>query len=291
MSAPFGYWTSHLLYRAGALIAGHLGRETARRTAAVVGAYFRLAHPGVAATVRRQLAMIDAYAGLDRPTSATAPFGHFSRTVAEFLQIAAGRGAYLLESVDAPREDRLRDCAASGHGVIFLSAHIGNWELAGLWAASRGYDLMLAVRPHPNPATDRFFDAVRRRGGLKIFALGDDQQRLVSHLRNGGVLAILGDRNFTRGGRETAFLGGTTILPTGYLRLAQSTGAWILPGVHRRPADAGPGGRVDFQDPWRVDAGEDGLDAAFDRARDHLQAIISAAPAQWTVFDPVLETR
>jgi KDO2-lipid IV(A) lauroyltransferase len=179
--------------------------------------------------VARRVAAIDAWRGAGRATPPRAPFHHFALNIAEFLQLASGGGERLLGSVAVQGEEHLERCRASGRGVVVLTGHVGNWELAVVWAIRRNVPLLPVFLPHPSPRVDRFFRQVRARHGVTTFTLGHDARPLLSHLKRGGWLAIMGDRDYMATGREAEFLGARVKLPVGYLRLAQLAGAWVLP--------------------------------------------------------------
>ena len=278
------------VYRLGAAVGGLAPRTLDAAAARLIGRFFRAFHPGVAAAVARHVAAADAHRGDGRRTSPLLPFLHFSQNIAEFFRLARGRGAALIDEIEVEGEEHVAACLESGRGTIFLSAHMGNWEVVSAWAAARGIPLLVVARPHPDPKVDAYFNAVRRRLGVAVFPLGGPSRHLYAHLGRGGVLAVLGDRDFTGSGRETAFLGRRAILPTGYLRLAQAADAWILPGRHRWDDRFGPAARsvLRCEPPFAVGEGQEGLHQAFMRCRDYLESIVAADPGAWTVFDPVL---
>ncbi|MBK6898202.1 MAG: lysophospholipid acyltransferase family protein [bacterium] len=287
---PFGYRTSAFWYALGARIAIAAPRSLIRWAARRVGDWYGWTHPGVRRTVAHQLALADRARGDGRRTPVQRPFREFSETVADFLRLAGGRGDEIVAEIEVAGLEHLQRCQMEGAGVVFLSAHMGNWEAVGAWGASRGLRVLGVARPHPNPRVDEFFNAARRRFGLAVFPLGGDPRLLAEHLQGGGVVAIVGDRDFTGRGAEVAFLGARTRLPQGWIRLAQQTGAWILPGRHRRVVEDGRHvSRLEFREPWRVAPGEAGAAEAFARGSAFLEELIREDPGAWTVFDPVLQ--
>ncbi|HRX27731.1 MAG TPA: lipid A biosynthesis acyltransferase, partial [Aminivibrio sp.] len=65
---------------------------------------------------------------------------NLGRSVAEFLSMDKVRGD-LRDLVEFHGEEHLREALARGKGVLFLSAHLGNWEIGAAAVAERGYPM------------------------------------------------------------------------------------------------------------------------------------------------------
>ncbi|ARQ71714.1 phosphatidylinositol mannoside acyltransferase [Streptomyces marincola] len=128
--------------------------------------------------------------------------------------------------------DRLTDGLASGRGVVIALPHTANWDLAGAWAgAALGVPLTtVAERLKPDSVFDRFV-AHRESLGMEVLAHtgGTSFGRLARRLRDGGLVALVADRDLSASGVEVAFFGSATRMPAGPALLAQQTGALLLP--------------------------------------------------------------
>jgi len=125
-------------------------------------------------------------------------------------------------------------------------------------------------------------------GGLDIVHVGEDPLAslpLLRQLRAGGVVAMQVDR-VPRGmsARRVTLFGRPGAVPEGPLRLAQLTGAPIVPvfsarSGHRRYA-------VYVRDPVTVSrhADDNEIDTAAQRLADALGEFVSAHPTQWFPF-------
>jgi KDO2-lipid IV(A) lauroyltransferase len=82
---------------------------------------------------------------------------------------------------------------ARGLGVIVVTGHIGNWELAGAYIAARGVPIAGVVRRMTNPLFDRYLTTTRERAGLSVIA-DDPARRVPRALRNGQVVALVADQ-------------------------------------------------------------------------------------------------
>ena len=125
----------------------------------------------------------------------------------------------------------------------------------------------------------------RMPGGL---SLGPSLKRGFKALKENGLVAILGDRDFTDSGERIEFFGKETLLPRGPASFSLRTGAPILPAfVVRTKAN---NCRLIIEDPikykatgtWQTDI--KGLMRAYVRV---IERYIRRYPDQWYVFRKV----
>jgi KDO2-lipid IV(A) lauroyltransferase len=83
---------------------------------------------------------------------------------------------------------------AQGKGVILTSGHLGNWEVAGAYLASRGIDLEAVARQQENPLFDAYVTRTRQRLGFQVIYDGDAVKRVPRALRNGAMVAFVMDQ-------------------------------------------------------------------------------------------------
>lgn len=132
------------------------------------------------------------------------------------------------------RSDYLSEARARGKGVILVTAHTAGWEAVGpLFAAHHGFDMMIVMQAEPDERARELHDQARKRTGITIAHVGDDPLAslpLLRHLRGNGALALQLDR-IPPGMRthEVTLLGERAQIPEGPLRLAQVSGATVLP--------------------------------------------------------------
>ncbi|ONK15698.1 phosphatidylinositol mannoside acyltransferase [Streptomyces sp. MP131-18] len=127
---------------------------------------------------------------------------------------------------------RLTDGLDSGRGVVLALPHMGNWDLAGAWAVTAlGTPLTTVVeRLKPDSVFQRFI-AHRESLGLEVLPHtgGASFGKLARRLRQGGLVALVADRDLSASGVEVSFFGETARMPAGPAMLAQQTGALLLP--------------------------------------------------------------
>ena len=124
--------------------------------------------------------------------------------------------------------DLLEESAAAGDGIILLVTHSGNWDMAGMWAARRfGGFTTVAERLRPEELYDAFVE-FRESLGFEILPLTGGEPPMAglrAKLESGGVIALVGERDFGGRGADVDFVGVQTVMPIGAAQLARDTGA------------------------------------------------------------------
>ena len=190
---------------------------------------------------------------------------------------------------------------ADGRGVVFVTAHIGNWEVGSALPASEQRRHVHLVREEEmNPEAQRLIERLLRErmgdGYTTHFARRDPTLgvKLLDALSRGDVVALQGDRPRTGGRTCRAQLFGRDFdLPQGPIALARSAGVTLLPVFVIR---TGRGAyTVQLQAPVEVRSDDDDRRTALDRAARRLaQAIekaIREAPHQWFCFRRIWNER
>ncbi|NOX08638.1 MAG: lysophospholipid acyltransferase family protein [Gammaproteobacteria bacterium] len=91
-------------------------------------------------------------------------------------------------------EDAVQQAYKKGKGVIFVTPHLGCWEIAGLYAASR-YPMTTLYRPPRQMAIDPFIHAGRERTGTRLVAIDAKGIRnLYQALAKGETIGVLPDQ-------------------------------------------------------------------------------------------------
>ena len=134
--------------------------------------------------------------------------------------------------IRATNERRLFDPLDAGHGVVAVLGHFGNWDHGGAWVTGRGYGLTtVAERLKPESLFDQFVE-YRESLGMQVLPLSggpEVTQKLQERLREGGLVALLADRDLTTSGIDVDLLGEPARMPIGPALLALRTDAVLLP--------------------------------------------------------------
>jgi KDO2-lipid IV(A) lauroyltransferase len=118
-----------------------------------------------------------------------------------------------------------------GRGVLFATAHLGNWEFSAFAHALMAEPMSFVVRPLDNPYLDRLATCYRTLSGNRLLGRNDFVRPLLAALRNNEAVGILVDQNVSLAeGVFVDFFGKPACVDPGFARLAQKTGATVIPG-------------------------------------------------------------
>jgi lauroyl/myristoyl acyltransferase len=209
-------------------------------------------------------------------------FRHFAYSVIDIFLIPGLTLENLTQFVAAiDGMEYVEACRAAGKGGIFMTVHMGSWELAGSAFGLLGVPLTAAVLKHSDARIDRIFADIRKRGQIEEVSLGGALAKLESAVERGRFIGLVSDRDVKGSGEKVVFFGEETTLPTGHAKLAARTGAWILPGLTYRTRDH----RIVIQirPPIIPQPGETEAQLMA-RCVPELERIILAHPDQWSSF-------
>ncbi|MBP1773315.1 MAG: lipid biosynthesis acyltransferase [Holophagaceae bacterium] len=188
-------------------------------------------------------------------------------------------------------EAHLDAARAEGRGVIILTAHAGNYELGGMLLRARDLKVHAVYKPDRFEAVERLREDMRALGGvvgIPVDGVGFSTLPLVKLLREGALVGMQGDRDFSLNGLPMRFFGREVPFPRGPWELAAMTGAPIVTSFFYTDEERRFHAR--FGAPIRV-AGERGsrrasMEAGMRAYVDDLEALIRQHPSQWYCFYP-----
>ena len=177
----------------------------------------------------------------------------------------------------------------AGCGAVMVSAHVGAPEHLVRTAGAVGLEvLVLTERLHP-PRVNDFVHRMRQRPGVRFVEAdlaGVREAR--GHLRAGGLVAILSDRDIQGTGREVVFFGERARLPSGPIELALRAGAAVIPGVGLRLGPARYSATMmqplELQ---RTGNREADIEAGMRALARALEECIERGPDQWFALEPI----
>lgn len=159
-------------------------------------------------------------------------FGSLGRLLGEFSQLPRATPESLRKIIeyDEVGLSHLREAEKSKRGVIFLTGHLGVWELHSFGWSALEYPLSFLVRPLDNPRIEEMIEAVRTRFGNRAIDKQSAARQSLRVLREGGTLGILSDLNTqTREGVFVPFFGKLACTTAGIATLALKTDAVVIP--------------------------------------------------------------
>lgn len=174
---------------------------------------------------------------------------NLGRSGLEMLMLSRRRRTRIEQWCAVEGEDRLRESLAGGRGVVFVTAHTGNWELLGALVARRGWRTTVVATPVYDPRLDDLLVAARAAQGVETIRRGSASagRQLLTALRHNAVLGLLIDQDTDVDGAFVPFFGRPAYTPTGAAALALKTGAAVVCGflvregsLHHRMVVDGP---------------------------------------------------
>lgn len=194
--------------------------------------------------VKANLAHIMAWKGtrigderLDRMTQQT--FENFGMYLVDFFRYRRMTPARVDRMVTIEHPENLDTIRDTNGGVVVITGHIGNWELAGAVLVVRGMTMNVVALNHPSRRIDRLFRHRREQRGFHVIPL---EQAVPGSLRALGrreAVALLMDRDYSGRGRNFEFFGRPAQFPVGAATLAVRTGSLAFAGfLMRQPDDS-----------------------------------------------------
>jgi Kdo2-lipid IVA lauroyltransferase/acyltransferase len=120
---------------------------------------------------------------------------------------------------------------ARGRGLIYLTGHMGAWELAPFAQALNGYPLHFLVRPLENRRVNALVDRYRSLGGNRTIDKNEAVREMLRVLRENGDVGVLMDVNSTADeGVFVPFFGVPACTSSGVARIALRTDCAVMPG-------------------------------------------------------------
>jgi len=207
-------------------------------------------------------------------------FVNFGKYLYEFFRLKYLKREMLGQRIFLKNIECLDEDLAKGKGVIIVTAHMGNWELGGVFLSLLGYPMVAVALPHRDRRVNNLFNRQRQRIGVKVIASqGVALRHIYDALKANSVVALVGDRDFTNTGVSMPFLGAEKMIPRGPAILTLRTGAPIvLAFVVRQPDDTHV---IEFRKLPEAPQEERAIAAAYARA---IEEMIRRYPTQWLMF-------
>jgi KDO2-lipid IV(A) lauroyltransferase len=199
-----------IIGRAGYLLPGNL-RRTGQRN-------LEIAFPEMPELERRRI-LRDSFLSL-------------GRLLGEFSQLPRATPETLRELIEYDEVGlaHLREAEKNKRGVIFLTGHLGVWELHSFGWSALEYPISFLVRPLDNDRIEQMIEGIRTRFGNRAIDKKSAARQSLRVLREGGTLGILSDLNTqTHEGVFVPFFGKLACTTAGIATLALKTDAVVIP--------------------------------------------------------------
>ena len=164
-------------------------------------------------------------------------FRNFAKYLVDFFRFEKLDIEFIKKNIRIENRNYVDEALSKGKGVIFVTAHLGNWELGGVVVALSGYPFLVVALPHKDKKIDDFFNAQRESKGVKVVPLGRAVRACINFLKENKIIALAADRDFSGTGAITTFFGKDSYFPEGPAALSCKTGAPVIPGFMLRNPD------------------------------------------------------
>lgn len=231
----------------------------------------------------------------ERAQIAREVFVHLAQSLVELLLLRGRRRAELLARVEVVGLEHLAAAAATtpSRGVLIVTAHLGNWELACAKVAALGLPVSVVYRELCSPVLDGAMFALRARAGSEPGGVPVEQIKMgraglpvLRALEAGRNVVVLLDQNARREeGVFVPFFGQAACTRSGPVALAALRGHPVVPAFIHREA-GGRSHRIEIQPALALERGavEDVavLRRNVVRATAAIEQAIRVWPGQWT---------
>jgi len=155
---------------------------------------------------------------------------NFGQVLIEFFLIEKLNRKEFQKNIKIENPEKLKELINSDQGVIFYTAHFGNWEwLAAVIANYDNKCLSVAKKQRLADLGDRI-NLVRRNAGVKTTTVSNQGLiKVYKNLKAGNSTVILGDQHASGLPHVMDFFGVPASIHRGAVRLASKTGSLIVP--------------------------------------------------------------
>jgi len=173
--------------------------------------------------------------------TARSSFINLGKSLLEIMMMSPGRASHV---VDIEGLDNANKAFDQGRGVVYVTGHIGNWELAAYAIASKKYPLSVIAAPLEPKQVNDMIVSLREKLGVKTILRSRPgaAKELIRVFKENRALAILIDQDTDVESVFVDFLGRPAWTPTAAASMAIKFGAPVLFGYIKR----NKGGRHTF---------------------------------------------
>jgi KDO2-lipid IV(A) lauroyltransferase len=209
---------------------------------------------------------------------------NLGRMAAEFARMPKYSAEHIQDLVILDGHENFLRAQQQGKGVLYLTGHIGGWELSSFAHALYGYPLHYMARPLDNRKLDQLVNRYRGLGGNRPIFKNESARVMLKVLKDAGTVGILADQNtMPSEGVFVDFFGTPACTTTGLARVALHTGAAVVPGYAYWDEAVGKY-RLRFEPPVELIRTGDAERDIFENTQKFtkvLEEIIRRYPEQW----------
>lgn len=173
-----------------------------------------------------------------RASVARRSYAHLGREAVMLFRMARWSDEQMRARTRTEGIEHIRRALDRGDGVVMLTGHLGNWEVAGAGLAARGIPLDVVGKGMANRRFEADLFEARARLGMRVIRMSDAPRGVLRSLRSGRATAIVADQNMHRHGIFLPFFGRKAATARGPALFALRAGVPVIFGYALRE---GPG--------------------------------------------------
>lgn len=213
-------------------------------------------------------------------------YEHLGREAAAMMRLSKLDPKAVIERTTTVGWEDMEDALSLGRGLLLVTGHYGNWEIAAASVAARGIPIAAIVRRQGNRLVDERLQELRRSLGVETIYQGDAPSRVPRILRRNGVVGIVGDQDARRKGLFVPFFGRPASTHRGPALFAMRLDAPVFSCIARRVSTSEvkyeiAGERVQYERTGDLDAD---VTALTTELAVRLEKQIRVAPEQYFWF-------
>ena len=167
-------------------------------------------------------------------------FRNYAKTLVDFLRFPHLSFNEIEDAIASKQGmEHLENALLGGKGVVVVSGHIGNWDLAGALLGHYGFPVHAVADRFEPQRMDDLINGTREKHGIHIISLETGSlKQIFTALKRNEIVMLLFDRPQPDEGVPVEFFGETAYVPAGPAAIAIKTGAALVTGYALRdPGD------------------------------------------------------
>jgi len=158
-------------------------------------------------------------------------FRSIARLLVTFAKLPSIRKENLARWIRLEGGEHFETARRAGRGVLFATAHLGNWELSAFAHALLAAPMQVVARPLDNPRIDALVEHRRALTGNRLLFKKDFARGILKALAANQAVGILIDQNSSpEEGLFVNFFGIPACASAGFAKIAAHSGAAVIPG-------------------------------------------------------------
>jgi KDO2-lipid IV(A) lauroyltransferase len=161
-------------------------------------------------------------------------FRHHAANLVEIFASSRWSAEQISRCIEYADTSLMEEALREKRGIILITVHTGNWELAARFLSHSGYRMSVVAGVQMNRILTGAVKAAKEKHGIAVFNPDHSYRRLFKSLSSNGVVALLLDGDVYTGGISIDMFDKRIVMPGGAIRLCRRSGAPIFGGFCRR---------------------------------------------------------